>query len=95
MQLKAQNFILLNVHLVAVRNAQTKRGDVQENIEDIIFMPEQNISCSFLRVINDPYFEAEVETLSVTVDYSDSLVTFSISTATISIRDDDGKEIHF
>lgn len=57
-------------------------------------MPDDMISCTLIHVVDDPYFEAAVETFSVTVDYFDSLVSFSTSTASISIHDDDSKSTH-
>ncbi len=69
------------------------RGDFAREVEDIIFLPDATIACTMIDIKNDPYFEAEIETFSVAVDYFDSLVSFTTSTADILIRDNDGENI--
>ncbi len=71
------------------------RGDFTREVENIIFLPDATTACTLIDIKNDPYFETEIETFSVTVDYFDSLVSFTMNTADILIRDNDGENTFF
>lgn len=74
-----------------VYNPETRTGDVQRQISNIVFQPNEYQSCTAITIQDDYVLEDPVETFTVLLSHVDSHVRFGVDFATIAIHDNDRK----